>query len=166
VNDLLDTSRIQTGNLELARETFNLSEVVEEIALRFKEQLNQARCPLELHLEPEIMGEWDRYRLEQVIVNLISNAIKYAPQTKITITTHKERDCAVLIVCDEGPGIDMNKLETIFNRFERGNSPQNVGGLGLGLFITRKIVEHHRGTIRAESSPGHGARFIIELPLR
>jgi PAS domain S-box-containing protein len=166
VNDLLDISRIQTGNFELNRTPVNLSELVDEIALRFKEQIEQSRNTLELHLDPDLTGSWDRFRLEQVIVNLLSNALKYAPQTPIRLVTYKSNNRAFLEVSDKGPGVDQEKIEKIFNRFERGSNATNVGGLGLGLFITRKIVEHHLGRITVESSPGRGARFIVELPLK
>lgn len=141
VNDLLDISRIQTNNFELAPESFNLSELVDEIMIRFKEQLDHARCHLALHLDPDLTGSWDRYRLEQVIVNLISNAIRYAPQTRITVSTVGKKDQAILSVADEGPGVEADKIERIFHRFERGANSQHVGGLGLGLYITKKIVE-------------------------
>ncbi len=166
VNDLLDISRIQTGNFDLNRVEINLSELADEIATRFKEQLEQSRNILELQLDPSVIGCWDRYRLEQVVVNLLSNAIKYAPQTRVKIVTYKENDRAFLEVIDEGPGVEMEKIEKIFNRFERGTNATNVGGLGLGLFIIRKIVEFHRGKISLESSPGKGARFIVELPVK
>lgn len=165
VNDLLDISRIQTGNFALTSSSLNLSELVDEIAQRFKEQIEQSRNTIELHLDPDITGSWDKFRLEQVLINLISNAIKYAPRSKIEIKTHKKDDRAVLEVCDHGPGIEPAKVEKIFNRFERGNHDSTISGLGLGLFITKKIVEHHRGNISVDSPPGKGARFIIELPL-
>lgn len=164
VNDLLDISRIQTGNFDLARVEINLSELAEEIAARFREQLELACCPLKLRLDPDVTGCWDRYRMEQVIVNLLSNAIKYAPQTEITVCTRIENGSAVLEVADEGPGIEAEKIETIFNRFERGTNAVNIGGLGLGLYIVKKIVELHRGTITVTSAPGKGARFTIVLP--
>lgn len=166
VNDLLDVSRIQTGVFMLQVSSFNLSELVDEIAQRFKEQLEHARNPLRINLAPEVMGQWDRFRMEQVIVNLISNAIKYAPQAPLSLTTKIVDDKAVLEVCDEGPGIEPEYVNRIFQRFERGNTPNNVSGLGLGLFITKKIIEHHGGEISVESAPGKGAKFIISLPLQ
>lgn len=164
VNDLLDISRIQTGNMDLTKSEFNLSELVDEVAHRFSEQVKLANNQLELRLDPDASGSWDAGRIEQVITNLISNAIKYAPRTKIVVTTKSFGKTVVLEVKDEGPGIEEGKLESIFNRFERGSNAQNVGGLGLGLFIVKKIVELHHGKIVAESSPGKGARFIVELP--
>jgi signal transduction histidine kinase len=165
VEDLLNVSRIQMGGLTIDPTRFDLSEFAQEISSRFTEQLKQAGSTLQLKMDPAIVGNWDRYRLEQVLVNLIFNALKYAPGSPITVSTRRDRTHAYLEVCDEGPGISADHVESIFNRFERGNTPQNVGGLGLGLFISKRIVELHHGTIHVESAPGKGARFIVELPL-
>lgn len=164
VDDLLDVSRIQTGVLTLSMEEFNLSELVEEILYRFEEQLRLAGCVLRKNLDPALSGKWDRNRIEQILVNLIFNAIKYAPGTEITISTRKENDRAMIEVADQGAGIDKSKIEIIFDRFTRVGSPHNVGGLGLGLFITKKIVELHAGKIHVDTAPGEGAKFIVSLP--
>ncbi|MFL5785800.1 MAG: CheR family methyltransferase [Bacteriovoracaceae bacterium] len=165
VEDLLNVSRIQMGVLTIEPTRFDLSEFAQEISSRFTEQLKQAGSTLELKMDPSIVGKWDRFRLEQVLVNLIFNALKYAPRSPITVSTRRNGTHAYLEVSDQGPGIPADQVESIFNRFERGNTPQNVGGLGLGLFISKRIVELHHGTIHVESAPGKGARFIVELPL-
>ncbi len=165
VEDLLDVSRIQTGVLELEREEMNLSELVEDIANRFKEQTTRANSTLELKLDKLIKGQWDRYRIEQVIVNLINNALKYAPGP-VVIETRRVDGMASFSVTDKGPGIPKDKIDAIFNRFERGNSDKNIGGMGLGLFISKKIVEHHGGTISVNSQLGHGSTFVVKLPLK
>ncbi len=165
VDDLLDVSRIQTGVLEFHKEDFNLTELMEEILYRFQEELKMANCIVHTKLEPEVIGKWDKSRIEQVIVNLISNAIKYAPGTEIQVCVRKENQFAVIEVADQGPGIEASKILSIFERFTRVSSSKNVGGLGLGLFITKRIVELHDGTIKVETSPGHGAKFIACLPL-
>jgi PAS domain S-box-containing protein len=166
VDDLLDISRIQTGVFQVQKQKFNLSNVVEEITSRYTDALHQAKSSLELNLDRSIEGYWDYRRIEQVIVNLVYNAVKYAPGTPITVRTYlKNPDIACLEVTDKGPGISPDKIEKIFDRFERGNSPDSISGLGLGLFIVKKIIEHHHGSIRVESAPGNGASFIVELPL-
>ncbi|MES2526596.1 MAG: PAS domain-containing sensor histidine kinase [Bdellovibrionota bacterium] len=165
VDDLLDVSRIQQGVLEFHKEEFNLTELVEEILYRFQEELKNARCVMLTKFDSEVKGKWDKSRIEQVIVNLISNAIKYAPGTEILVTTRKETSSGVVEVADQGPGIEPSKVETIFDRFTRVASTKNVGGLGLGLFITKRIVELHDGKINVETSPGQGAKFIVRLPL-
>lgn len=165
VDDLLDVSRIETGVLSLAVEEFNVSELVEEIIYRFDEQLILAGCEIRKNLAPSLTGKWDRNRIEQILVNLIFNAIKYAPGKEITVSTRKENDQAIIEVADKGPGIDKSQIKMIFDRFTRVGSPQNVGGLGLGLFITKKIVELHAGKIYVDTAPGEGAKFIVSLPL-
>ncbi len=165
VEDLLDTSRIRTGNFILTLGQFDLSELTQDIANRFAEQLKVAKCPLELDLNKALIGCWDHHRIEQVIVNLISNAIKYAPHSAIAISTSKIGDKAILVVKDSGPGIPKENQTKIFEIFERANGTRTIGGLGLGLFIVKKIAEAHQGTIKVESEEGHGAKFILELPL-
>ncbi len=165
VDDLLDVSRIQTGVLEIHKEFFNLTELAEEILYRFEEQLKQVECVSRTDYDRSIVGNWDKSRIEQVIVNLIQNATKYAPGTEITITTRREKGFGVIEVADKGPGIDSSMSDAIFDRFTRVTSARNIGGLGLGLFITKRIVDLHQGTIKVESAPGKGARFIVCLPL-
>jgi two-component system CheB/CheR fusion protein len=166
VEDLLDVSRIQTGRLPLEPKAVNLGDLVEEVAARFSDQLAQAQSRLELRLQPGIVGNWDGRRVTQVFVNLISNAIKYAPQSPLVISTQSGDDDNVVIeVADRGPGISPDKQPNIFERFERAGASANVGGLGLGLYIVRRIVEAHQGTVRVQSGLGQGTRFIIDLPL-
>lgn len=166
VEDLLDVSRIQTGTFYLDPEVMDISELMEDLIQRYSPQLIISGCDVAMDLEDNLLGRWDRSRLEQVIANLISNAIKYAPGAPLKITAKKVGDQAEIIVADQGPGILPDDQEKIFERFERVQSDNQVGGLGLGLFITRKIVEAHEGTIHVESGPNAGARFVIRLPLR
>jgi len=105
----------------------------------------------------------DRFRLEQAIVNVISNALRYAPGHPIAVTLKRQGSQAVLMVEDRGAGIDPAALTRIFDRFERAAS--HGGGLGLGLYITREILSQHGGTIEAERRRGGGSRFSITLPL-
>jgi signal transduction histidine kinase len=164
VEDLLDVSRIQAGKFDLALGESDLSEIVEEVVARFAQQLAAAGCTPELHLEKQVKGVWDRHRLEQVVVNLLTNAIKYAPKKPIRVRTHLDGDIARLMVQDSGPGIENDLQKQIFERFERVNQDPHIGGLGLGLFIVRRIVEAHHGRVWVESKPGDGAKFIVELP--
>jgi signal transduction histidine kinase len=165
VNDLLDVSRIQSGNLLLDQSEMDLSMLVREVGARFSHELRAAQCNLELQLEQGLVGTWDAPRLEQVIVNLISNSIKYAPRSPLKISTERNSTHAILIVSDQGPGIAKEKREAIFERFERANVHKNVSGMGLGLFIVKKIVEAHKGTIFLESEVGRGSEFIVRLPI-
>jgi signal transduction histidine kinase len=165
VEDLLDTSRIQTGNFTLTLDDLDLSSIIEDVLKRFSGQLKAAGCAVELDLSTSAKGRWDRHRIEQVIVNLISNAIKYAPGSAIQISTAKHGNTATLVVRDFGPGVPKDQQVKIFDRFERAKASKNVGGLGLGLFIVRKIVDAHHGKVFVESEEGKGAKFTVELPV-
>lgn len=169
VEDLLDVSRITSGHLTLSAEPFDLAEMVRDVVLRFHEALEAARCPVELRLDEGAVGLWDRSRIDQAVTNLLSNAMKFGAGRPIEISVGVSREGAPraqLSVQDHGIGIDDGDQERIFARFERAESARHYGGLGLGLWITRRIVESHEGTIGVSSLRGCGARFTIELPLR
>jgi PAS domain S-box-containing protein len=166
VDDLLDVSRIQTGKFDLNIKKIDFSSLFIDVIGRFKEQFEETHNQIDLKIEEHLFLFCDHYRMEQVIVNLISNALKYAPGTLIEFSLKrlKETSEVRLIVKDHGPGIEKSKQEIIFQRFERLTSYQHVGGLGLGLFIIKKIIQSHKGSIAVESNPGEGAAFIVKLP--
>jgi len=164
VEDMLDTSRIQTGNFVLELNDIDLSELVTDVLNRLKGQLKTAGSTVNFNLKPGVVGHWDRHRLEQVVVNLMTNAMKYAPRSTINIYTSHDGAKARLVVEDFGPGIEVDKREKIFDRFERLEAHRAAGGLGLGLFIVRKIVEAHGGTVHVESELGKGSRFVVQIP--
>lgn len=165
VDNLLDVSRITRGLLSIRLENCNLSSLVREVAKRHTDELLKAKCTLNLqHLE-SIEGNWDQLRIEQVVSNLLSNAIKYGAGKPIEIITTKMNETARLTIRDHGIGILKKDQENIFNRFERVAPITNYGGLGLGLFISKQIVEAHHGKISVESKPGQGAAFIVDLPV-
>lgn len=163
VEQLLDLSRIHLGRLELVPEPVDLGDVVRTVAARTEAELGRARCSLVVREAAKAVGTWDRLRLEQVVTNLLSNAIKFAPGTTIDVEVHADRARARLLVRDHGPGIAPQDRERIFQRFERTAS-HNRGGMGLGLYITRQIVQAHGGEIHVEETPGGGSTFIVELP--
>ena len=165
VNELLDVSKIQLGRFALHVEEVELSQLVKGVVDRFADQLALARCPIELTLDDDVRGRWDRGKLEQVIVNLITNAIKYAPGAPVRIIVTRGDETAKLEIQDHGNGIPGGMHEKIFERFERAVSASHVSGLGLGLYIAKKIVTAHGGSMRADSGPGTGARFVVELPV-
>ena len=165
VDTLLDVSRIARGRLELRLEELDLAEVVREVVERFKDEAARAGCPLEAALSPA-RGHWDRLRVEQVVTNLLSNSIKYAAGKPIGILVEAREDTALFVVHDEGIGIEPAQLDRIFGRFERAAPARHYGGLGLGLYIVRQIVDAHGGQVTVVSRPGEGSTFTIELPLR
>jgi PAS domain S-box-containing protein len=165
VETLLDVSRIATGQLTLTFESFNLVEVAREIIERLRESAAQAECTVSLDAHGSVEGQWDRLRVEQILTNLLSNAIKYAPGTPIEVSVTQLEDTAVLEVRDKGGGIAAEELSRIFERFERANPTPDEGGMGLGLYVAREIVEAHGGTIGAHNLPGGGAGFTVRLPL-
>ena len=165
IDMLLDVSRIQAGRLELNRASVDLRELVAEIVAHLGDQLAQSGSTLAMRAEQPVIGWWDPYRLEQVVTNLLTNAIKFGERSPIEITITGEDGVARLSVTDHGIGIPAEVQAQLFERFSRGVSSQHYGGLGLGLYITRTIVEAHGGRIRLSSEVGLGSTFCVELPL-
>jgi len=164
INTILDVSRIQTGKFILELEALNLANLINEVVEQFDEQLKNSNCMLSMNIPPDINVNWDKARFEQVISNLISNSIKYAPTSDISIRAIQDESKTTLTIKDSGPGISKDKQALLFTRFERAGAPMSVSGLGLGLYISKQIIEALTGTIRVESEEGKGASFIIEIP--
>jgi signal transduction histidine kinase len=164
VDNLLDVSRITAGRLKLELEEMDLASVAAEILYRFAPSAAQLHCSLEMHAPVPVLGRWDRLRLEQVVTNLLSNALKYGAGQPVRLTVEADGRTARLTVEDGGIGISAQDLPRIFERFERAVSDRHYGGLGLGLYITRQIVEAFGGTVKATSALGQGSTFVLELP--
>lgn len=167
VEVLLDVSKLSTGPVELHLEELVLQDVAQSTVDRVAEAALHAGCALELVDESDgpLRGWWDRLRLEQMLLNLVGNGLKYATGSPIRVVLRRVGADAELTVEDEGPGISTEHAERIFDRFERAASVRNYGGLGLGLYVTRQLAEAHGGTIQVQSAPGQGAAFTIRLPL-
>jgi len=166
VDEMLDLARINSGKLTIQLETFDLTELVVEVLERFADQLRASGCELEFDAAGPMVGCWDRYRLEQVITNLLTNAAKYGARRPVRVALRAQGDEAELSVSDQGMGIAAADQARIFEPFERAVSTDNISGLGLGLYIVRQILERLGGRIGVESESGRGATFIVRLPLR
>jgi len=164
IDQLLDVSRITAGRMVIDREKTDLAALVREVADRFESELARSGCELRLGGDAHVDGRWDRSRIDQILTNLISNAIKYAPKAPIDVIVRDAGDHAHLEVRDRGIGIDPEAHQRIFGRFERAVSDKNYGGFGLGLWIAKEIVVAHGGAIRFESEAGKGSVFIVDLP--
>ena len=164
INELLDVGRITTGRMTIHREEVDLAALAREVVERFSDDSERAHAPLALHAPAPVVGEWDRLRLDQVLTNLVANAVKYGAGKPIDVEVAREGGRAVVRVRDRGIGIGAADQERIFGRFERAVSERHFGGLGLGLWIVRQIVEAHGGTIAVRSAPGTETLFTVELP--
>jgi signal transduction histidine kinase len=164
VAGLLDVSGMAAGKLRLVVEPVDLGTVVRDVAARYRPRAEKAGCVLDVDA-PGVTGRWDKLRLEQVVTNLIENAIAFGPGKPIRIRLQASSEKARLTVRDQGIGIAPHHQSRIFERFERAVSSRNYSGFGLGLYICRTIVEALDGTISVQSDPGRGSTFTVELPL-
>ncbi|WP_207422870.1 sensor histidine kinase [Desertivirga brevis] len=166
VNDLLDVTKIQAGKLLINISTFYLKSLIEEAIDQIHYEKKDRTVRLEGDFSQAIEG--DKVRLEQVLVNLLTNAIKYSPNGgDILIKAEQIEDQVEISVVDQGIGIDAEKIPLLFQRFFRvENTSQNFSGLGMGLYISSEIIKAHHGDIGVESRLGEGARFWFRLPVK
>lgn len=166
IEEMLDVSRISAGKLQLDKAPLDFHDLTHEVIERFSDQFVALGIPLEMRGKPvRAMVVGDRYRLEQVVSNLITNAIKYGSGRPIQISVAVVGEKVRLSVTDQGIGIAKENLERIFERFERAVRSSNISGLGLGLYISHQFVEAHGGRIEVDSEIGKGSIFTVELPL-
>jgi signal transduction histidine kinase len=169
INDILDLSKIESGRMELKMESFLLPEVVDEVLTTGAVLLKDKPIELSAHLDPDLrIVHGDRVRLRQVLLNLVSNAIKFTPKGQITITTKYGNSEYYIAVADTGMGMPAEKIDQAFERFRQlDSSPSRMqGGSGLGLTISKKFVEMHGGRIWVTSAEGVGSTFHVALPMR
>ncbi|MEJ5057113.1 MULTISPECIES: hybrid sensor histidine kinase/response regulator [unclassified Pseudomonas] len=165
IEDMLDVSRIRTGKLSIRPTRFDLSERVRNLLQNFAAQIDAAESSVTLDAEQPVVGNWDEFRIEQVISNLLTNALRYGAKSPITVKVYSQNGQARVEVRDLGIGISEENQQRIFQQFERVTAKHAVAGLGLGLFISEQIVTAHGGTITVESRIGEGALFRVCLPL-
>jgi signal transduction histidine kinase len=157
------TVRPEAGlSIEVA--SCDLAEVVRDVGARFEDAMRGEGRALTVVAPPRLPGRWDATRLDQLVSNLVANAVRHAGRGSVTITAAAEENAAVVTVADSGPGIPSSEHARIFDAFAQGRRA-GAGGLGLGLYVARSIVQAHRGRISLSSAEGRGTSFRVELPL-
>jgi PAS domain S-box-containing protein len=165
VDKLLDVSRISADRLDLSYEEIDLAELVREVVARFEEEIRRSGSAVLVRADASIVGLWDSMRLDQIVTNLLSNALKYGAGKPVSVRVESGREAARLIVEDHGCGIGPEDQARIFERFERvSKASGQVGGLGLGLWIVRQITTSLGGSVHVDSALGKGSTFVVELP--
>jgi PAS domain S-box-containing protein len=164
VDNLFDVSQITAGRLQLQREPCDLSEAVRAVVSGLSEQASRAGCAIRVSAPAVVSGNWDRFRIEQVITNLLTNAFKYGAGKPVEISLEASESTARLRVRDQGMGIASEASERIFERFERVATGHHRKSLGVGLYIARQVIDAHAGVVRVESSSPAGSTFLVELP--
>ncbi|TRX75249.1 hybrid sensor histidine kinase/response regulator [Pseudomonas mangiferae] len=165
IEDMLDVSRIRTGKLSIRPKRFDLSRLVQQVVESFSHQLVTAEYSMSVSAETPIVGVWDEFRIEQVLANLLTNALRYGEKKPIEVRAYPVEEGGRIDVRDRGIGISPENQQRIFQQFERGVGTEAVAGLGLGLYISEQIVKAHGGRIEVQSTPGEGSLFSVVLPL-
>lgn len=165
VDNLLDFRKFGEAEIKLKKEKLFLSQIIKDQVSNFDSQIQQKNSQVIYDMDARIEGLWDKSRLEQVFVNLLTNALKFGPGPKLEISTALANGNAIIKFRDYGIGIPLKDQKRIFERFERAVSGNYFSGLGLGLYITRQIIQAHGGEIHVESEENKGATFILKLPL-
>ena len=163
IDNVLESARLQSKTLPLRFQPVRLDGILRDATMRIRTRHKDLDVNAQLESVPPILG--DGVRLAQVFENLFMNALKYAPDSPIDILLNQVGDKVVVSFMDHGPGIPKESLPLIFERFYRVRGEKTVTGTGLGLYICKQIIQAHRGKIWAESTPGHGTTFLIELPV-
>lgn len=165
IENMLDISMISAGKLGIKKTKINFSLFLEGTVNSLSDLLAQAQCKTNFQIKPDLNINIDQFKMEQVIVNLMTNAMKYGKGKPISISLADSKREIILIIQDHGIGIAKENQERIFQRFERAISAKDISGMGLGLYICQQFVEAHGGSIRVESIVGQGSSFTVRLPL-
>jgi signal transduction histidine kinase len=166
VDRLLDVSRLSTRDLRLDRQSTDLAEIARDVIARFEDTVTENGGHIELRTSGATIGAWDHSRLDQAVTNLVGNAVKYGQGTPIVVSVSGGNSGHVrLTVSDKGPGIPVEHQQRVFDQFERATESESLPGMGLGLWLVRRIVTAHGGAINLDSVPGEGATFSVLLPV-
>ena len=163
IENVLESARLQSKTLPLRFQPVRLDAVMRDVVMRIRSRYKDLQVNMDAALAPPIQG--DGVRIAQVFENLFTNALKYASGAPITISLSFNNEAVTVVFKDGGPGIPPESLPLIFERFFRARNEKTVTGSGLGLYICKQIIQAHRGKIWAESTPGEGATFYIQLPI-
>ncbi len=165
IDDMLDVSRIRTGKLSIRPTSVDIGKLVASVVDNFAPQMEASGCVLQFQQCAPLQGVWDEFRIEQVVANLLTNAMRYGAGQPVQVCVSRRGEYACVEVRDHGIGISPESLERIFCQFERAEGSESSAGLGLGLYIAEQIVTAHGGRIQVESETGKGALFRVLLPL-
>ena len=164
IDDMLDVSRMRSGQLSIRPGQVQLMDLLERVVSDLSLQAAATGCKLSLQPHPPVEGCWDEFRIEQVVVNLLTNALRYGGGQPVEVSVQYAADTVRIDVRDEGKGIAQSDLERIFEPYERGARNGEPKGLGLGLYISRQLAISHGGELRVTSKPGEGSTFSLILP--
>lgn len=165
IDDMLDVTRMQRGTLAISPEPADLVQLVQRVVESFADQATAAGCAFQLVTPDSLPGVWDEFRIEQVVANLLTNAMRYGNRHPVQVRVETLRGEACVTVLDGGVGIDPQDQARIFEQFERAGNRKVAPGLGLGLYISRQIAQSHGGSIEVSSTLGKGSEFTVRLPL-
>jgi len=165
IDDMLDVSQIQHGKLSIRRGRCDLAAMLRRVVAETQGQRSDVHIELRIADGCEAPGDWDEFRLEQVVVNLLTNGLRYGAGKPIVVALELLPGAAAIRVADQGVGIAPEDRERVFEQFVRVGDRKRIPGLGLGLYITRQLVEAHGGTISVDSTLGQGSTFTVALPM-
>jgi PAS domain S-box-containing protein len=164
IEQLLDVARLNSEKLGVNFAQDDLASLIRDMVEQCADQIGASGSKVSLDLPADAPASFDSVRIEQVVVNLLTNAVKYGNGNPIEISLRREEPCWVMRIRDHGIGIASDQLQCLFERFSRSKLVERISGLGLGLYITRQIVEAHHGSIEVASEPGKGSTFTVRLP--
>jgi signal transduction histidine kinase len=168
IDDMLDVTRLRNNRLSIRPSEVNLPALLERVVGNLANQAASSGCSITLHAEQTVIGFWDEFRIEQVLINLLTNALRYGEGKPVDVRMTPLSEGVRIDVRDGGRGISEADQKRIFGQFERAVAREGdkTGGLGLGLYITHQLVQAHGGSIAVESQPGEGSVFTVRLPLQ